>query len=149
LVDTVHCNPLTGYNIELWHCDAAGHFSEYSQPGFDGTGLTFLRGVQTTDFKGQVTFTSVYPGWYAGRATHMYVRVFRGTTLLKTTQLAFPEDVSQSVYAVSPYAANGPNPTTNAADPVFGDGIEQQLVRVGSGNPRNGYPVTHMIPIAI
>ena len=56
---------------DLAYCDAAGNYSEYSQPGFNGTGQTFLRGVQSTDSSGQVTFTTIYPGWYAG-VPHTY-----------------------------------------------------------------------------
>jgi protocatechuate 3,4-dioxygenase beta subunit len=48
------CSAVANANVEIWHCDAAGNYSEYSQPGFDGTGQTFLRGVQTTDSSGQV-----------------------------------------------------------------------------------------------
>jgi len=57
------CSALAGANIEIWQCDASGHYSEYAQPGYDGTGPTYLRGLQTTDADGQVTFVTVYPGW--------------------------------------------------------------------------------------
>ena len=77
------CSPISGYNIEVWQCDASGNYSEYSQPGFNGAGQTFLRGLQTTEANGQVTFNTVYPGWYQGRATHIHVDVFRGTTTEK------------------------------------------------------------------
>jgi protocatechuate 3,4-dioxygenase beta subunit len=62
---------LTGASIEIWQCDASGYYSEYAQPGYDGTGETYLRGC-TTDANGQVTFVTVYPDWYAGRATHIH-----------------------------------------------------------------------------
>jgi protocatechuate 3,4-dioxygenase beta subunit len=42
------CAVVSGLQVEIWQCDAAGNYSEYSQPGFNGTGQTFLRGVQTT-----------------------------------------------------------------------------------------------------
>src|SRR5262249_8605019 len=103
------CAPLAGANVEIWQCDASGNYSEYSQPGYNGTGETFLRGLQTTDASGQATFNTIYPGWYAGRATHIHVQVFRGTSLLKTTQVAFPESVSASVYRSGVYAAKGQN----------------------------------------
>ena len=72
------CTALANASVEIWQCDAAGNYSEYAQPGYDGTGQTFLRGLQTTDAGGQVTFNTVYPGWYAGRATHIHVEVFVG-----------------------------------------------------------------------
>src|SRR5207253_77450 len=89
-----NCAPLTGAAVEIWQCDAGGHYSEYSQPGYNGTGQTFLRGLQVTDANGQVTFQTIYPGWYAGRATHIHVEVFVNGSTVKTTQVAFPEDVS-------------------------------------------------------
>ena len=85
------CSAISGLQVEVWQCDAAGNYSEYSQPGFNGAGQTFLRGVQTTDANGQVTFTTIYPGWYQGRATHIHVDVYRSGTIIKTTQIAFPE----------------------------------------------------------
>lgn len=114
-------SPVSGANIEIWQCDASGNYSEYSQPGFNGTGLTFLRGIQTTDANGQATFTTIYPGWYAGRATHIHVDIFRNGSLVKTTQIAFPEDVTRTIYASGVYASKGQNSTTNASDNVFSD----------------------------
>src|SRR5439155_7551450 len=103
-----------------------------------GAGQTFLRGVQTTDANGQVTFTTIYPGWYAGRATHIHVDVYRGGTIVKTTQIAFPEDVSRAVYASGVYASKGQNSTTNAGDNVFYDGTTGEMATV-SGNTDGGY----------
>src|SRR6185503_20122829 len=48
------CSPMPNVTVEVWQCDAAGNYSEYSQPGFNGTGQTFLRGLQITDANGQV-----------------------------------------------------------------------------------------------
>src|SRR5205823_13916692 len=39
------CAAVSGLQVEIWQCDATGNYSEYSQPGFNGTGQTFLRGV--------------------------------------------------------------------------------------------------------
>ena len=113
-----NCSPISGANVEIWQCDASGNYSEYSQPGFDGTGQTFLRGVQTTDSSGQVTFTTIYPGWYMGRATHIHVDVFRNGSLVKTTQIAFPENITAQVYATGVYARKGQNTTSNSSDMV-------------------------------
>jgi protocatechuate 3,4-dioxygenase beta subunit len=32
--------------------------------------------VQAADTSGRVTFRTIYPGWYMGRATHIHVQVF-------------------------------------------------------------------------
>ena len=52
------CAPLTGVNVEIWQCDASGNYSQYGSE----RAQTYLRGIQTTDANGQVTFTTVYPG---------------------------------------------------------------------------------------
>ena len=142
------CTALADASVEIWQCDAAGNYSEYAQPGYDGTGQTFLRGLQTSDAGGQVTFNTVYPGWYAGRATHIHVEVFVGGRSVKTTQVAFPEDVTAQVYAGGVYAAKGQNPIHNATDNVFSDGTTNELATV-SGSAAGGYTATLTIGVTI
>ena len=38
-------------------------------------GQTYLRGYQVSGAKGQVTFKTIYPGFYSGRTVHIHVRV--------------------------------------------------------------------------
>ena len=141
------CSPVSNASVEIWQCDASGNYSEYSQPGYDGTGKTFLRGLQTSDANGQVTFTTIYPGWYAGRATHIHVEVFRGSSLVKTTQIAFPEDVTRAVYATGVYASKGQSSTTNGGDNVFSDGTQYEMAAL-SGDTTSGYTATLTIGIS-
>jgi len=108
--DAATCTPLRGASVEIWQCDASGHYSEYSeysQPEYDGTGQTFLRGVQTTDSSGRATFRTIYPGWYSGRATHIHVEVYVNGASRKVTQVAFPESISASVYATGVCGSRG------------------------------------------
>jgi protocatechuate 3,4-dioxygenase beta subunit len=142
------CSAISDVQVEIWQCDDAGNYSEYSQQGFNGTGQTFLRGVQTTDANGQVTFTTIYPGWYQGRATHIHVDVYRSGTIIKTTQIAFPENISAAVYASGVYASKGQSPTSNAGDNVFSDGVINELATV-TGNTTSGYTATLNIGIAV
>ena len=142
------CAAVSGVQVEIWQCDAAGNYSEYSQQGFNGAGQTFLRGVQTTDANGQVTFTTIYPGWYQGRATHIHVDVYRSGTIVKTTQIAFPENISAAVYASGVYASKGQSPTSNASDNVFSDGVINELATV-TGSTTSGYTATLNIGIAV
>jgi protocatechuate 3,4-dioxygenase beta subunit len=142
------CSAVANANVEIWHCDAAGNYSEYSQPGFDGTGQTFLRGVQTTDSGGQVTFTTIYPGWYAGRATHIHVDVFVNGSLVKTAQVAFPEGTTAGVYSTGVYASKGQNPASNASDNVFSDGTQSEMATL-TGNTSSGYTASLTIGIAV
>jgi protocatechuate 3,4-dioxygenase beta subunit len=137
------CSPLDGVNVEIWQCDAGGTYSQYGSQA----GQTYLRGIQTTDVTGQVTFTTVYPGWYQGRATHIHVEVTRGGSSLKVTQIAFPDSVNNEVYGTGVYASRGSNPTTNTRDNIFADSIDSELATV-SGNPSSGYTATFTVGLA-
>jgi protocatechuate 3,4-dioxygenase beta subunit len=143
------CAPVSNVQVEIWQCDASGNYSEYSQPGFNGAGQTFLRGVQTTDANGQVTFTTIYPGWYAGRATHIHVDVYRSGTIVKSTQIAFPEDVTRAVYGSGVYASKGQSSTSNAGDMVFADSLADELATITGGSTASGYTATFRVGISV
>jgi len=142
------CSAVANANVEIWQCDAAGNYSEYSQPGYNGTGQTFLRGLQATDGTGAATFRTIYPGWYMGRATHIHVQVFVNGTVVKTTQIAFPEDVSSAVYRTGVYASHGQNSTTNTGDNVFADGTQYEMATL-TGDATNGYTAALTIGISV
>jgi protocatechuate 3,4-dioxygenase beta subunit len=78
----VDCNPvpLTGAYVGIWHCNAAGVYSDVASQ--NATSRGFLRGYQPTDRHGNVRFLTIYPGWYQGRAVHIHVKVrtFNGTS---------------------------------------------------------------------
>ncbi len=120
VVDAATCQPIADAVVDLWHCDANGWYSGYPGQGdandVDTTGQTFLRGLQVTDKEGRVQFTSVYPGWYPGRAVHMHVKVHLDNNTLITTQTYFPDAVSDAVHAKAPYATRGPRDTRNPDD---------------------------------
>ena len=116
--------------------------------GYDGTGQTFLRGVQAADSSGRVTFRTIYPGWYMGRATHIHVQVFVNGAVVKTTQIAFPESVSSSVYRTGVYASKGQNSTSNASDNVFSDSTQPELATL-TGDTTSGYTATLTIGVSV
>lgn len=138
------CAPVTNASVEIWQCDAAGNYSEYGNL----TSSTWLRGIQPVDSGGIARFTTVYPGWYGGRATHIHLEVFVNNQSVKTTQLAFPEDVNSAVYASGVYAARGQNLTKNTNDNVFSDGVTSQLATL-TGNTSSGYAATFTVGIAV
>jgi protocatechuate 3,4-dioxygenase beta subunit len=142
------CSPVSGASVEIWQCDAEGRYSQYTQPGYDGRGETFLRGIQTTGSDGRVRFATIYPGWYAGRATHIHVDVSVNGASVKVTQIAFPENVTAAVYASGVYAPKGQNPTSNARDNVFADSLASELASV-TGNGTSGYTATFRVGIAV
>jgi len=138
------CAPAAGLNVEIWQCDADGNYSQYGTT----RSATFLRGIQTTDANGRVTFTTVYPGWYQGRATHIHVEVLRSNTSLKVTQIAFPEATTAAVYATGVYAPRGPNPTSNTRDGIFADSLNAEMAAV-SGDPATGLSATFQIGVPV
>ncbi len=111
----------------------------------DHTQEHFLRGRQITDKDGRASFTSIYPGWYGGRAPHIHAQILlAGEKSLLITQIAFPEDINKEVYAQGVYADRGTADTTNMDDNVFGDGIANELAVV-NGNVKDGFVLTHSI----
>ena len=132
-----NCAPVENAQVEIWQCDAAGNYSQYGSQAAQ----TFLRGIQATNSNGEVTFTTIYPGWYQGRATHIHVEVVRNGSSVKVTQLAFPEATNAAVYATGVYASRGSNPTSNSGDNIFADSINSELgsraTRPAESGPRS------------
>lgn len=139
------CAPVSGAAVEIWQCDVDGNYSQYGTT----RSATFLRGLQTTDPTGRATFTTIYPGWYQGRATHIHVDVSVNGRSVKVTQIAFPEDVTAAVYRTGVYAAKGQSTTTNARDNVFSDGVSQQMIAIVSGDTASGYTGTFQVGVAL
>ena len=138
------CAAVSGANVEIWHVDASGNYSQYGSQA----GQTYLRGIQTTDVNGEVTFTTIYPGWYQGRATHIHIEVTVGGVSRKVTQIAFPESINNAVHTSGAYASRGNNPLSNAADGIFRDSLDSELV-TPTGDPTSGYRANFTIGIAL
>jgi protocatechuate 3,4-dioxygenase beta subunit len=148
------CTALSGYAIYLWHCDAVGRYSMYSS---GVTNQNYLRGVQSTDANGAVTFQTIFPGCYSGRMPHMHFEVYRDANTatsfsnkLKTSQLAFPVATCQEVYANnSAYSASVGNlaKMSFASDNVFSDGVTLEMTSV-TGNATDGYVATIAVSIS-
>ncbi len=102
------CRPLAGARVDIWHCDAEGHYSGYAGQGdggdVDTSGEKFLRGLQRTDTNGIASFKTIYPGWYRGRTTHIHFKVFPNENSVMTGQLYFPDALSEKLYvSAAPY----------------------------------------------
>lgn len=147
------CANLEGAIVDIWHCDKDGNYSEYGGSGMQSTSYTsvhFLRGRQTTNSNGQVSFTSIFPGWYSGRATHIHVHIYdsAGKSLL-VTQIAFPEGSSSPtvlVNANSGYKGMS-GYTYNTNDNVFSDGTSNEMCTL-TGSVSAGYALTHTIKVS-
>ncbi|MBF9142005.1 dioxygenase family protein [Hymenobacter properus] len=145
-----NCAALAGALVDIWHCDAEGNYSEYGGSGMQATNyqsVHFLRGRQVTDASGKVTFRSIFPGWYSGRATHIHVHVYSATgTSLKVTQIAFPEGSGTAVAAVNGYAKGLSGYTANAQDNVFSDGVSLELATV-TGSTTAGFQLAWALSV--
>ena len=139
------CTALAGAQVDIWHCDALGVYSDSSDPNFGSTkGKKFLRGYQTTDANGTVKFTTVYPGWYMGRAVHIHfkIRTSPGTASSKefTSQWFFNETLTDQVFAQAPYASKGQGRLKNTGDGIYQQSGGQTVLNVTKSGP--GYAAT-------
>jgi protocatechuate 3,4-dioxygenase beta subunit len=146
------CNVVNNARVDIWHCDKDGYYSGYSNTGYLGTqdnsALVFCRGLQYSDSNGQVKFTTVYPGWYTGRVTHIHAQIYVDSSLKLTTQIAFPDAINTAVYKTSLYSAHGQNSMTNAQDNIIMDSLDNELATLTANTTTGGYDLTHTIYIS-
>ena len=145
--DVANNTPLEGAAVYVWHCDAEGRYSLYSQGATDEN---YLRGVQIADSDGLVSFTSIYPACYAGRWPHIHYEVYPSEASITdadnkiaTSQLALPDDASQAVYADDRYTDSAANYSRVSleSDGVFSDGTTNEEPTV-NGDVASGYTLT-------
>ena len=125
-VDGMTCTPLPGLQVDIWHADALGIYSDVAS-GFvqatDTRGKKFLRGYQMTNESGLVQFATIYPGWYMSRTIHIHfkIRMPMGSSAYDfTSQMFFDEKISEEVLASGPYAkAPGNRSVFNEDDHIF------------------------------
>lgn len=118
VVDT-NCKPISNATVDIWHANALGQYSGVTDPkeGCATCGIaTFLRGSQTTNAQGQVTFQTIFPGWYPGRTVHIHVKVWQNGKQVLTTQLFVTQADADTVFATAGY--KGKQDTTNARDQI-------------------------------
>ncbi|MVN87178.1 intradiol ring-cleavage dioxygenase [Deinococcus sp. HMF7620] len=142
------CTPRAGVLIDVWHCDALGNYS-----GVSGSAGDFLRGSQVTNAQGKASFTTIYPGWYQGRAIHIHFKLRPLNASGKatgefTSQLFFPETVNAAVLTRAPYSQKGKADTPNAQDGIYRNGGSQLLLKV-TGDPVKGYRATFDVGLNI
>ena len=138
--------PVTDAAVYAWHCDRDGNYSLYS------TGITdqnYLRGIQVTDSTGTVSFTSIFPACYSGRWPHIHFEVYSSPAnatsgdgpIVKTSQIAIPEEAADLVYATDGYRQSVTNlgQITLATDNVFGDDSAARELATVTGNVSDGF----------
>jgi len=138
------CSVLEGAVVDVWHCDALGVYSDVSDSGFNTVGKKFLRGYQVTDASGVAQFTTIYPGWYSGRAVHIHFKIRSAAGASSayefTSQLFFNDSLTDQVQAQSPYASKGTRDTRNANDGIYQQGGSQLVLSVTQTS--GGYAAT-------
>ena len=146
------CAPLPGAMVDVWQCDAMGEYSSVNDTmvGFNTRDKRFLRGYQVTDADGRARFTTIYPGWYPGRAVHIHFKIRTpasavparqgGSAYEFTSQLFFDETLTDSVHAQDPYAAKGQGRLRNERDGIFRQSGGVLLLDVAAA--QGGYAAT-------
>jgi protocatechuate 3,4-dioxygenase beta subunit len=128
------CTVLPNALVDIWHCDAAGLYSDVSQN--NTVGQKFLRGYQTTDTNGLAKFITIYPGWYPGRVTHIHFKIritqANNQTYDFTSQLFFDDALTEQVYTQAPYNLRGPRDRTNANDSLYSSQLLLTLTQTGN-----------------
>ena len=133
-VASAGCTALPNAQVDIWHCDANGVYSDAQDPNFGSTrGQNFLRGYQITDANGQARFTTIYPGWYQGRAVHVHFKIrttSAGRTADFTSQLFFDEAVNDAVLSQPPYSQHpASGRLRNERDGIYQGGGDKLLVK--------------------
>jgi protocatechuate 3,4-dioxygenase beta subunit len=144
-VDGNACIPLEGVLVDVWHCDAAGEYSDVgSEQGHD-----YLRGYQHTDASGKARIVTIYPGWYQGRAVHIHFKIrtdaAASSGLEFTSQLFFDDAFSDAVYSTGVYAAKGKPDVPNASDGIYQQSQGMTLLDVVKDG--DGYKATFEIAV--
>ncbi|WP_405616490.1 intradiol ring-cleavage dioxygenase [Streptomyces sp. NBC_00076] len=101
----------------------------------------YLRGTWRTDRHGQVTFKTIFPGWYQGRCVHIHTKVhvdgewtdagYEGGHTCHTGQFFFDEKSVLASAELEPYASNTAERTTLDEDSIYdGSGTQGGLLRL-------------------
>ncbi|MGS0541859.1 MULTISPECIES: intradiol ring-cleavage dioxygenase [Pseudomonas] len=164
IVDAMTGEPVSGALVDIWHCNARGAYSGWSrinpdrEVDTDAIGSiprtdddTYLRGSQFCDQQGRARFTTIYPGFYAGRALHIHVavRMVTGREYLDERnvawvgQLYFPEVVSRAVLNARDYRGRASAPLNNAEDSYYanmgGEGSTLTVWPIGRDSHEDGF----------
>ena len=164
--DATNRKPLDGVAVDIWHANADGLYSDESSQqagggtsGGDTGGENFLRGYQITGrdagihsspVAGQVSFQTIWPGWYTSRAIHIHVRVRKlstsGATIAGyTTQIFFSDaDNDRVLSGAAPYDSRSPgkDPTTDENDTVLQSSDDATNIVSVKGSLENGFSAT-------
>ncbi|KAM0752806.1 aromatic compound dioxygenase [Meredithblackwellia eburnea MCA 4105] len=139
VIDVKTCKPLENVLVDIWHANTTGHYAghpdqapelKWEGPAQSGKrkGLlskyprtepeeTWLRAAWPTNKNGVAQFSSIFPGYYTGRATHVHVKIhtkwephtngtFTSGHMVHTGQFFVPDDINEVVDKIHPYTEN-------------------------------------------
>lgn len=171
VIDVETCQPVPNILVDLWHANSTGYYAGHptAKPGLENEkpassgvrkGLksayprtndqeTWLRGALPTDSNGVAEFTSVFPGYYTGRATHVHVKVhpdyevlpngtFTSGRLIHTGQFFVDDHINEQIDKIQPY---NENPLLEVGQPGRTRNWEDSL-QIYQGSHANGYMPT-------
>ena len=101
--------------------------------------------------KGEVTFSTICPGWYHGRTVHIHFKIrsapsAKSQSYELTSQLFFDDALSDAVLARAPYNTRGIRRVRNASDGIYrSGGGSQLLLNVEPASSGKGYRATFNI----
>jgi protocatechuate 3,4-dioxygenase beta subunit len=141
------CHPVPNAQVDIWHCDAMGVYSDVRDPGFSTIGQKFLRGYQLTDAQGTARFLTIYPGWYPIRTVHIHFKIRTAPSARRsfefTSQLYLPDELTDHVHTALPYSSKGRRRVRNQQDFIFRDGGTQLMLEPSETS--GGYAATFPI----
>ncbi|MBL8636642.1 MAG: protocatechuate 3,4-dioxygenase [Myxococcales bacterium] len=164
VVDT-SCKPVPNAIVEIWYASPAGTYSRAAQAIDSGTGYSgslsdlntsfctgndaaalasnWLRGFQMTGTDGRTTIDGIFPGWYAGRTTHIHFIITANGKTYVTSQLLFDETLTTEVYTKhSSYSSRGNKDTLNANDNIVRGGLSLSSSVMSFAKQSDGAVVT-------
>jgi protocatechuate 3,4-dioxygenase beta subunit len=133
--DDGSCVPFSGAKVDIWEANPQGIYSGVAEDGTEEK--DFLRGYQIADGNGTVQFTTVYPGWYEGRAIHIHVKVRSAEALQNpfewTSQFYLNNSINEQVHKQPPYSDHGPVAMFNEEDGIYAGPSTDGLVQANAG----------------
>ncbi|KAF8632667.1 hypothetical protein AX17_004799 [Amanita inopinata Kibby_2008] len=139
VIDVNTCKPVPDLLVDVWQANATGYYAGHPEPlpelrdekpqavgkrvglrsAFPRTKHeeTFLRGAWPTNEHGVAQFTTIFPGYYTGRATHVHTKVFmdwetlpngtfRSDKVAHVGQFFFDDEINMHIDKMHPYADN-------------------------------------------
>ncbi|KAL8286217.1 hypothetical protein RQP46_004705 [Phenoliferia psychrophenolica] len=139
IIDVSTCEPVSNVLVDIWHANTTGHYAGHADPDPDliwegpaaygvRKGLltkfprwnndeTWLRAAWPTNKNGVSQFSSIFPGYYTGRATHVHVKVhtkwtphtngtFTSGQQVHTGQLFVDDSINEVIDKIHPYTTN-------------------------------------------